>query len=301
MNSGREGDQTKGRGSAKSASAGHGERPGSGGEGGSTDPSLAPLIGRVVVATDTLMVLAAALWMGANAEITVWLWPILGAMLAMVAMVFRPRVPLAVVLAAALAGVAAFLGARAAPEFTRAIGEAPGIGASEAQRYDITEGPLPDDATGLVEIRGHLFMEQHLDEYAVPAGERPDQNAPADFLLRLLLPRAEFTVHESGRYLVARLPRDYEPLREGGADVVRGQLRPLSPELAVPLLANNELPEGVSGVLLDVVPAAGGAGGGSGGGDAPFPWFDFALALAAWVMAQVALRGAWSEDAAQPG
>src|SRR5690606_33917818 len=123
-----------------------------------------------------------------------------------------------------------------------------------------------DTATGFVEIRGHLFMDQHLDEYSVPAGERPDQNAPADFLLRLLLPRSDFTMHDEGRYVIARLPKDFVAGRDQGADLVRGELRPLSPELAAPLLANNELPEGVGGVLLDAGRVAPTDGDGDGDG-----------------------------------
>jgi hypothetical protein len=186
---------------------------------------------------------------------------------------------------AALLAVSGYLGQKASPDLAQVNG------ASEVPFYDLTEGPLPDEATGRVRVRGHLLAEPKLDEYAVEKGGMPDQNSPPLAVVRLFLPTAEFAIPNEGRYLAARVLVAQGSERQSGADVVEGTLRPLPPELIAPIFGGQTPPpESQEGWLLD-------------GGDqvsAQDVYVDIALAFLAGLLALMSWRSAFGrpEEAA---
>lgn len=222
---------------------------------------------------------AVAAWWGGALGWPAWAFALAAAAVVAVGLAAKPDLPSGVLIAAALAGLAAFLGARSSDALSRSLDATPVV------TYDITQDPLPDTATGYVEIRGHLNMDTHLDEYAVRADERPDQNAPADFELRLLLPTPELAVPGDTRFVVARVPKTKPARRDQGVDVVRGELKPMGLELAAPLFGGQLPAHEIRGVLLDAAAQE---------QHASSALFDLGLALLAAIMGLFALRGAWA-------
>ena len=224
-----------------------------------------------------------AAFMGSELGWPDWAFAAVAAGATTLAFLARPRLPTGVLVAAALAGLAAFLGARSADSIAQ------GRAQSEPPSYDLTQDPLPEDAAGFVELRGHLNMETHLDEYRVAAGDQPDQNAPADFELRLLLPTPELAVPADTRFVVARVPKANPAARDQGVDVVRGELKALPGELAAPLFGGQVPDIELRGVLLDGAAQAEAS-------STSASWFDLGLGLLAALMGLLALRGAWPRE-----
>ena len=210
-----------------------------------------------------------------------WMWAAVGAALGAALLLFRPQLPTGVLIGAALLGVSGYLGQKASPELARLSG------AADVPFYDLTQGPLPDDAAGRVRVRGHLLAEPKLDEYAVEKGGMPDQNSPPLAVVRLFLPTAEFAIPSEGRYLAARVLVAQGSERQNGADVVEGTLRPLPPELIEPIFGGQSPPpESREGWLLDA-------------GDqvsAQDVYLDVALAFVAALLALMSWRSAFGRE-----
>ena len=97
--------------------------------------------------------------------------------------------------------------------------------------HDLREGPLPDTATGLIAVRGHLRQESVVDEYHPGEGKRPDQNmAPTAVLLPLLgTTDADMAAETLGRVIVARVSP--EVLKGPQLVTLRGRLAPVGEEI----------------------------------------------------------------------
>jgi hypothetical protein len=130
----------------------------------------------------------------------------------------------------------AMLGAALAAMAAASTPELPGllrITASEDSLafHDLREGPLPESATGLVAVRGHLRKEYVVDEYHPGEGKRPDQNmAPTAVLLPFLGTTAmDMPAETLGRVIVARVSP--EQLEGPQLVTLRGRLAPVGEEI----------------------------------------------------------------------
>ena len=210
-----------------------------------------------------------------------WLWAAIGAVAGLSMFALRPQLPTAVLIGAALLALSGFLGQQSAPKLAELLD------GGDLPFYDLTEGPLPNEATGRVRVRGHLISEPKLDEYAVAKGGRPDQNEAPLATVRLFLPTPEFAIPNEGRYLAARVMTADGAERQNGADLVEGVLRPLPQELVLPIFGGHEPPEGSQeGWLLDAGDRL----------DASDIAIDIALCLLAAVLALMSWLSAFARE-----
>ena len=72
--------------------------------------------------------------------------------------------------------------------------------------YDLTNGPLPDDASGFVNVSGFLRPSLKIREFQVEGTQRPDQNEAAHAALMPLVGSREGVIEVNGRIVIARVP-----------------------------------------------------------------------------------------------
>lgn len=191
----------------------------------------------------TLVVPALGLLLGE--QLPAWALPSIAAAVASPLLIARPKALLSLAIVAGLSALSAATVVKAAA-LMQVTADPDGW-----PRHDLTQAPLPDDAEGFVEIRGHLRDAWTLDEYRVETGGRPDQNAEAPAELVPLLGTDDEILTPDGRVVIARVMKG--PGRPHGLASVRGQLQPLPDGILDSLVQLDPAVEqaGVRGVMLD--------------------------------------------------
>src|SRR5690606_33239405 len=118
---------------------------------------------------------------------------------------------------------------------------------------DLREAPLPDPVPPWIEVSGHFHSGWLLDEYAVEAGDRPDQSTPAAAVLVPSVGSEAEVVALDGPIVIARV----EPARARlvGVQTIRGRTSVASPEILEVLVQVSGAgdPAGVRGVIVDTL------------------------------------------------
>jgi hypothetical protein len=188
----------------------------------------------------------------AGVWLPVWLPSVLLALAGLTLLVLRVDAVGGIVVGTLLAGLSATLGAAASATAAR----------GDVASYDLREGAIPDDASGEVELVGHLRTDWMLDEYRVQRGQRPDSARESEVVLAPLLGTTEDLVTHTGRVVVARLDRSRAGEPGSAVVTIRGELVPIADELLATLFATHaaETSEDspIRGVMLDTLapPAA---------------------------------------------
>lgn len=126
--------------------------------------------------------------------------------------------------------------------------------------HDLTTGPLPDDATGFVNVSGYLRPSLKIREFQVEGTQRPDQNEAAHAALMPLVGSREGVIEVNGRVVIARVPE------AGRIDPalaqLRGELVPVPEGIDEVLVrsATSEAGQQIRSVMLDTrsAPSPGG-------------------------------------------
>lgn len=188
----------------------------------------------------------------AGAWLPPWVPPLVLALAGLTLVVMRFEAIGGIVVGTLLAALSASLGAGVAST---------GWG-GELHTYDLRAAAIPDDATGEVELTGHLRTDWMLDEYRVERGQRPDSARESSTVLAPLLGTKEDVVTHQGRVVVARLDRARADGAATGVVTLRGELQPLPDELLTTLFATNASggnkgpgAKPIRGVLLDTLAA----------------------------------------------
>lgn len=230
-----------------------------------------------------IVILVLPLALGAGMPETVWA-PWLGVGLAGLAAlalsVARPAARSLVLLGTALSAIAALSAPRALPTDA----------AAPATTVDLREHPAPAELSGPAEVTGFFRREWMLAEYAVAPGDLPRQDETAAAQLVPFLGVEEGPIPLRGTVLVARVRPGDE--RAAGVQTLRGQLRPLEPELLGTFVQASglEVPPGVQGRLLDTLARP----------TPESPWLRGALASLALIAAFVCLWLATRPPPAEP-
>jgi len=100
--------------------------------------------------------------------------------------------------------------------------------------FDLEQDLVPVDAQGFIAVHGNLQTNFILDEYQVQAGQRPDQNRPADIVLLAMLSEEPKALDPQHIQIIARITKDHplEPKRQR----LIGYLRPAPTEVLAALI-----------------------------------------------------------------
>jgi hypothetical protein len=192
----------------------------------------------------TLVIPASALVL---AEYLPWSWllPCLAAAVALPLLFARPKAIFSILIGAGLAALSAKTIADAHDVLTAASSQ------DDWPTYDLTDGSLPEDASGYVTLRGHFRSEWTLDEYRVQEGARPDQNEDASAVLVPFLGSTDEVVVPQGRIVIARVPPRL--LARTGVQSLQGRIEPAAPGILDHLLEVDASVDRdqLSGVVLD--------------------------------------------------
>jgi hypothetical protein len=177
-----------------------------------------------------------------------------------------------VLVAAALAITAGLLGAEARRRHDERAAR------NAAPHVDLREASLPDPVPPWIELRGHFHDGWLLDEYAVEAGDRPDQSKPAEAVLVPFVGSDAEVVALEGPIVIARVQP--AQARLVGAQTIRGRTRAASPEILAVLVqvAGVQDASAVRGVIVDTLDV-GPVGG--------LPWIHALLAALATIAAAI--------------
>lgn len=177
-----------------------------------------------------------------------WLAIAAGVALAIgVVLASRRRAPALVLAAAALAITAGLFAAEARRRQMERTAR------QGAPQIDLRAAALPEPVPPWVELHGHFHDGWMLDEYAVEAGDRPDQSTPAAAVLVPFVGTEGEVAPLDGPIVIARV----EPARARlvGAQTIRGRTSAASPEILAVLVqvAGVEDASAVRGVIVDTL------------------------------------------------